>query len=311
MGILLTTLQLKKTSLNEVILDFLNIPSSDTCDVVKSVEDILDRGFSLLEHTRSFDHDSSADVKLAMESPTPQNEGKALTAVLPSVELARSIYDFGLELAAIIPQLLSLFSEVQTTDDIQQQKIICRTIARTFDFVLGFDQSKGISPRVLKDVGVYRRLTSKGVVPESGCAVKSNPLKDSELVMILAQATPFTSLMGNRLRETLLSQDESLIDPLCDMCNLCSQVLHTHRFNDTHLNTLLLRTLTGCLLLCDYSLPEGVFKKGCRIHVKYAITALKKFEPDSTHLLSTLKFSSCTFGNSTTTGTLKSLMSTY
>ncbi|KAL0225820.1 hypothetical protein P9112_013144 [Eukaryota sp. TZLM1-RC] len=314
MGVLLSTLHvLGRKQPNEVILDFLNVPSSFECDVVKSVQKVLNEGNVVLERFRAFKSESAPYIKKALQNPLPEHEKQALTAVIPSVELARTIYDYGLQLASIIPNLLVLFAEAQNNQNIEYQQVICRTIAFTFDFVLGFDQSKRVSPDVLKDVGVYRRLTSKSVIPEDGYSVKTDPIKDSELVMILAQATPFTTLMGTKLKELMLSKDsdDSLLDPLCELSNLCSHVLNSHKFSDPKLNVLLMRALTGAILLYDYSTPQGAFHKGTKINTRLALNALKKFENESRDLLSMLKYSSSSFSHSSTPKSIRNMLSSY
>ncbi|KAL0224986.1 hypothetical protein RCL1_002898 [Eukaryota sp. TZLM3-RCL] len=312
MGLLLSKLQVFKRLPNEVILDFLDVDSSHECQAIKTALSILNDGQHFLERFRDFKSHSAAAVKLSMQKPCPEHEQAALVAVLPSLLFAREIYDFGTRLTSIIPALLQLVSSAQANDNIAYQQVLCRTIAKAFDFVLYFDFSKKSTPELLTDVNVFRRLSKKGVALQDNTTVECDPIRDSEIVLILAQATPFTSLMATKLKETILNNgNDNLIEPLCEMTNVCAHALSLHRFTDTFLVNLLMRSLTGSLLLIDHVCPEGAFQRSSKVNSRKAILALKQYLPDSGPLLSALKYSSCTFSRPTTPNNVQSLLQSF
>jgi len=156
-------------------------------------------------------------ARMAMSQPTPQNERAAFEGLLKSVESIAAFFNFSKALDKIVQHLLITLA--QHADSLESQQALCTQLARIFDFVLRFDQTRMMRPNLSNDFSYYRRLLPKfNKHPD----IKIKDDDASGMALFTAEHIPMNSCI-NKAGLAAADQSESVSAVLANARNVMRQ----------------------------------------------------------------------------------------
>jgi len=248
-----------------------------------------DRVLRLIE-----DHKGCQDLaRMAMSQPTPQNEKAAFEGLLLSVESIAAFFNFSKALDKIVQHLLLTLA--QNSNNLESQQALCTQLARVFDFVLRFDQTRMMRPNLSNDFSYYRRLLPKfNKHPD----IKIKDDDASGMALFTAEHIPMNTCI-NKAGAAAADQNAQVSTVLATVAMSCANMLKTKRFSNERTNVLCARAMTGAIVMFDNIDPVGAFAKRSPINVKVCVTLLKReFAPkDFNPLLNAIHYSTKNFND--------------
>jgi len=232
-------------------------------------------------------------ARMAMSQPTPQNEKAAFEGLLLSVESISAFFNFSKALDKIVQSLLLTLA--QNANALETQQALCTQLARIFDFVLKFDQTRMMRPNLSNDFSYYRRLLPKfNKHPD----IKIKDDDASGMALFTAEHIPMNSCI-NKAGASAASQDPEVSNVLATLAMSCANMLKAKRFNNERTNVLCARAMTGAIVMFDNIDPLGAFSKRSPINVKVCVQLLKReFAPkDFNPLLNAIHYSTKNFND--------------
>jgi len=253
-----------------VTIDFENCPPSasekEQYDRLEQIFVEADRVMRLIEEYKGCQELARA----AMSQPTPQNEKAAFEGLLLSVESIASFFNFSKALDKIIQQLLLTLA--QNANSLDSQQALCTQLARVFDFVLRFDQTRMMRPNLSNDFSYYRRLLPK-FYKHPDIKIKDDDA--SGMALFTAEHIPMNSCI-NKAAAAAIDQNSAVSTVLSIMAMSCCNMLKTKRFSNERINVLCARAMTGAIVMFDNIDTLGAFGNRSPINMKLCVTVLKR-----------------------------------
>ncbi|KAI8884724.1 DUF1394-domain-containing protein [Backusella circina FSU 941] len=114
-------------------------PLSDELDIYNELFALLVQPnahlLSLLQNYKS----ASEEIRIAISTPSDQNEKNALEAVSPTIDMLRQFYEYSSDLEKGIPRLLDALFKNGSAKDLNQHPGLTKLYANILDFVFEFD----------------------------------------------------------------------------------------------------------------------------------------------------------------------------
>jgi len=232
-------------------------------------------------------------ARKAMSTPSPENERAAFEGLLLSVESIAAFFNFSKSLDKIVQQLLLTLA--QNANSLESQQALCTQLARLFDFVLRFDQTRMMRPNLSNDFSYYRRLLPK-FYKHPDIKIKDDDA--SGMALFTAEHIPMNSCI-NKAAAAAIDQSAAVATVLSTMANSCCNMLRTKRFSNERTNVLCARAMTGAIVMFDNIDTMGAFSKRSPINIKMCVTILKReFAPkDFNPLLNAIHYSTKNFND--------------
>jgi len=232
-------------------------------------------------------------ARMALSQPTPQNEKAAFEGLLLSVESISAFFNFSKALDKIVQNLLLTLA--QNANALETQQALCTQLARIFDFVLKFDQTRMMRPNLSNDFSYYRRLLPKF---QKHPDIKIKDDDASGMALFTAEHIPMNSCI-NKAGAAAAGQDPEVSNVLATLAMSCANMLKAKRFSNERTNVLCARAMTGAIVMFDNIDPLGAFSKRSPINVKVCVQLLKReFPPkDFNPLLNAIHYSTKNFND--------------
>ncbi|KAM7532586.1 hypothetical protein Aperf_G00000131573 [Anoplocephala perfoliata] len=323
----------------DIFVDFENCqPSDEEYDLWVEISTKLAHTDDILTIVRNYPG-AANQIRAAIERYTDEAAQEAAwKALIPLVHQLRICYDFGVYLAQTVPRLLHALcsDELTVWEHLETQQALFKQFAEILDFVMQFDNLKMTKPSIQNDFSFYRRLRQRRR-PAVDFARKSaaiaytdeeallrqeiEELSDeccSKMSLFYAEATPMLKLISRyatqcHMVDAMIPMDVTS-ECLAAMAHICRGLLvkPSLRSRVTRDDTLmlLLRVMTGVIILYDHIDPYGVFRKSSKLDVKSCIRLLKEQNPKNVQsLLNAIKYSTLHFSDETTPRVIKQLLS--
>jgi len=267
-------------------------PSADEKDQFERLETAFveaDRVMRLIE-----EYKGCQDLaRMAMSQPTPHNERAAFEGLLLSVESISAFFSFSKALDKTVQSLLLKLAE--HAHDLESQPALCYQLARVFDFVLRFDQTRMMRPNLSNDFSYYRRLLPKfNKHPD----IKIKDDDASGMALFTAEHIPMNTCI-TKAGLAVADQNHDVTVVLSTMAMSCANMLKTKKFSNERTNVLCARAMTGAIVLFDNIDSMGAFSKRSPINLKVCVQLLKReFAPkDFNPLLNAIHYSTKNFND--------------
>ena len=233
-------------------------------------------------------------ARVAMSTPTRENEQAAFEGLLDAVNSIKAFFDYAMVLNEIFPVLV----ETLASAPLSENPALASQLAKLFDFALQFDQMRMMRPNLSNDFSYYRRLLPK-FYKDKSVVVKDEDA--SSMAMFTAEHIPMLSQMtkaGNKAMSKLQADNQpmALQHMLASMANSCKGMLVAKKYKD---QTALLcaRTMTGSLVLFDLLGPQSAFSKRSLVATRDCILVLKSECAQEFGLINAIKYSTKSFSD--------------
>eukprot|EP00457_Paulinella_chromatophora_P008564 gb/GEZN01008603.1/.p1 GENE.gb/GEZN01008603.1/~~gb/GEZN01008603.1/.p1 ORF type:complete len:306 (-),score=30.33 gb/GEZN01008603.1/:408-1325(-) len=232
-------------------------------------------------------------ARVAMTTPTRENEIAAFEGLLGAVESIRSFFTYSSNLTEVFPELLVCLCE----NPLNENPALATQLAKLFDFALQFDQTRMMRPNLSNDFSYYRRLLPK-FSKHPKVTVKDD--EASGMALFTAEHIPMLSSMtkaADRAEKKLQGAETqgALQHMLATLANSCKTMLVSKKYSDPRSALLCARAMTGSLVLFDLVGPQSAFSKRSQVATRDCILALKTDFPKEFGLINAIKYSTKTF----------------
>jgi len=281
----------------KLVIDFDNVkPSSKELKIYNEVQVILDKCPKILSLIQDYKNCTNLCSK-AMSKPNAENEEKAFTALLNSVQSVQAFYVFSKDLKSCVPVLLGELSkpEADAKQTMQDQQALVKQLADILNFVLTFDQIRMMRPHLSNDFSYYRRYLPKFA---SHPDIKVKADEASAMALFTARHCPMMVSLSSATSD-VLAQNRHVTNAMSAMANACLAMLKNKRFESMETNKYVAKAMVGAVILFDHVYPSGVFYKS-PVDIKGVIKFLKKADFDTVSLLATIRYSSKHFKDEST-----------
>jgi len=283
------------------------------------VTPLLEQVGDILEELASY-KGCAEFIKLAVRTPSTENDVAAWNAVVPAVNMLKRFFDFYAEFRDGLVKLLVFVCQDQPRLALSENLGVAKLIVRMFDFIIRFDELKMGKASIQNDFSFYRRSMNRMKRGAVELKVSSPPVNDevaNRMSLFFAYPNPFTkALIDEFLKNEQLTEDASpkpeLQVTFAIIANACKDIANEHPPSDAsrkEQNFTLFRAMVAAIMFYDYTSTEGVFVKKSQIDVVGCIMALKKYENDATDLLNTIRYGTKTFNSESTPRKIADLMS--
>jgi hypothetical protein len=209
-------------------------------------------------------------IRAALTDPTPEHEQEAWKAVSRSVSRLCGFFFYARELEAVMPKLLTAIC-LNPESPVSHNSATVKLLAKIFLYGFQFDEVKMGIPAISNDFSYYRRVLSRMRASAEGKKMKKGDVSEED-----ANLMSFHFAYPNPVVRVLISaavQMEraiELVQPLTEIANVACEMA----LNQTD-NKLLLALITGCVLIMDHILPNGVFVKTSPVRIRQYVTILR------------------------------------
>lgn len=237
-------------------------------------------------------------ARIAMSTPTRENEQAAFEGLLLAVESIKQFFDYAMQLNDVACGLIQQLARAPLSEN----PALAVQLGKFLDFALQFDEMRMMQPNLSNDFSYYRRLLPKFYRHER-VTIKDEDA--SSMAMFTAEHIPMLSQLTkaiNRAQENLSSEGKeralAVQHMLASMANSCKQMLQSGKYKGKERTALLTaRSMTGALVLYDLLGPTSVFSKRSLVATRDCIVVLKAEFPQQFGLFNAIKYSTKTFSN--------------
>lgn len=234
-------------------------------------------------------------VRVAMSTPSPQNEAAAFTGLLLSVDSISAFFEFARELESGLGTIFSaldpLASAGQELTPLRSKPAVAKQLAQALAFALQFDALRMMRPILSNDFSYYRRLLPKnGDHPD----LKVRDDDASSMAMFTAEHIPMLSTLTKAGERFENSRGLNML--LASLANSCAATLRQNNPSPSELKMLYMRAMTGCIVLYD-RINKNVFQRASGIDMRGCVNTLLRHEPraEIEPLLSAIKYSTLSY----------------
>lgn len=236
-------------------------------------------------------------ARIAMSTPTRENEQAAFEGLLTAVESIKQFFDYAMQLNSAAGDLFKSLSVAPLSEN----HALAAQLAKILDFALQFDEMRMMQPNLSNDFSYYRRLLPKFYRHERVTIkdedASSMAMFTAEHIPMLSQLTKAVNTAQSSLAE---KKDQSMAvqHMLASMANSCKQMLQAGTYKSKERTALLsARAMTGSLVLYDLLGPTSAFSKRSLVATRDCIVVLKTQFPQQFGLLNAIKYSTKTFSS--------------
>ena len=283
-------------------------------DVYDKVKPLLDRTSEILEQLKGYTG-CAEYIKLAVRTPSTENDITAWNAVVPAVNMLKDFFDYYSAFKDGLLKLLIYVSKEDPKTVLQENLGVTRLIVSMLDFIIKFDELKMGKASIQNDFSFYRRSMNRMKRGAVELNVSSPPVNDevaNRMSLFFAYPNPFTKALIDELQRNKDIPRDELVQVFGLIANACKENANKNESNDPtrkEKNFVLFRSMVAAIMFYDYTSPVGVFVGKSEVDVEGCIQALKKYHNESTDLLNTIRYGTKTFNNDTTPKKIINLMS--
>jgi len=239
-------------------------------------------------------------IKAAISTPNAQTDENCWRALVPSVEILKTFFDFSEDLTQVLPKLLNALFSGDQNQNLSTQQALAKQLADILDFVLRFDDAKMQNPAIQNDFSYYRRSLNKGTRKNE---VKIKDDLANRMSLFFAYPTPMLKVITDTTLAVVKGgtiQKTDVVNGFILLANVCLEMNQNHQFDKKETNLFCLRAMTASIVIVDHLDENGVFHKNSKIHIRNAIGALKAEKENSNKateidsMLNALRFSTIT-----------------
>lgn len=280
--------------------------------VYNKVKPVLDNSEPILEQLKNYSG-CAEYIKLAVRTPSQENDIAAWNAVVPAVNMLKEFFDY---YNAFKDGLFELIKYVTKGDEpkptLQENLGVTNLIVQMLDFIIKFDELKMGKASIQNDFSFYRRSMNRMKRGAVELNVSSPPVNDevaNRMSLFFAYPNPFTKALIDELTRNKEIDREALVKVFGLIANACKETVNKSDHERKEQNFALFRAMVAAIMFYDYTSPNGVFIKKSDVDMEGCIQELKKYENDATDLLNTIRYGTKTFNNDTTPRKIINLMS--
>jgi len=297
-----------------LIIDFENAKPSGEAEtkVYEDVAKYLGSTKDLLKDVAGF-KGCDALIKASISNTSPDAEENCWKALLPSVDILKTFFDFSEDLTQVIPKLLNCLFSGDQNQNLATQQALAKQLADILDFVLRFDDAKMKNPAIQNDFSYYRRSLNKGA-RKNEAKIKDDMA--NRMSLFFAYPTPMLKVVTETtaaLVKTGSIQKADVVQGFILLANVCLEMVQHNQFDNQETQVFCLRAMTAAIVVVDHIDEAGAFHKSSKIHIKNAIGALNAHnqkEPKGKveSLLNALRYSTLTLNKPETPPTVKQML---
>jgi len=280
------------------------------------LNDVLKDAPSLLQ--RLIDYKGCEDaIRKAITSPSTETEAAAWEAVVPAVDELKDFYEYSTKLEGVFPNLLVALCAEDPKHNLANKQALAKQLGDVFDFVLRFDDAKMVNPAIQNDFSYYRRTLSRMKLAKQDSNIKIRDDLANKMSLFYAFPTPMMRVLSQTTANFLSSGDnnvskENVTTTLASMANICRDTVNNAKEKGTNMEEksamLLLRAMTGAIILYDHIAETGAFHKKSPINVRACITLLKSHPLKPTGLVNALRFTTVHLNDPETPDVVKQML---
>jgi len=301
----------------KIIVDFDNAtPSDDEKELWTQINEVLSSAQTILQ--RLIDYKGCEDaIRKAITSPSQETEAAAWEAVVPAVDELRDFYEYSTRLESIFPNLLVALCAEDPKHTLANKQALAKQLGDVFDFVLRFDDAKMVNPAIQNDFSYYRRTLSRMKLAKQDSNIKIRDDLANKMSLFYAFPTPMMRVLSTTSNNFLSNgsnnvSKENVTTILASMANICRDTVTDAKEKGTNMNEhtamLLLRAMTGAIILYDHTSELGAFHKKSPINVRACITLLKTHDLKPTGLVNALRFTTVHLNDPETPDVVKQML---
>jgi len=164
-----------------------------------------------------------------------------------------------------------------------------------------------INPAIQNDFSYYRRVL--GRMKDKKQKMKVDEELANKMSFFFAYPTPMMKVMIDSTTQMDKLERTRLINGLSLIANLCLSNIQSGNGISNDNMTLLLCSMTGCIILVDHLRDDGAFDKKSPINIKNAIAYLKNGSTQPTDfLLNSLRFTTLHLNSDRTMSAITKLL---
>lgn len=319
MGKVLSSLFSEKDKDLNIIIDFENAKPTEKAEieVYEDIAKYLQSTEVLLTEVGNF-KGCDALIKASISNSSPDAEEQCWRALLPSVDILKTFFDFSEDLTQIIPKLLNVLFSGDQSQNLATQQALAKQLADVLAFVLRFDDAKMQNPAIQNDFSYYRRTLNRMKTQKKNLDILIKDELANRMSLFFAYPTPMMNVINGTTAKFLASHPavprENVTSALQIMANICEEMVREKKFASEQTNMFCLRCMVGAIILYDHVDAIGAFGKKSPINMRGCITALKDYKGTSGHagltdgLLNALRFTTVHLNDPETPASIKHLL---
>lgn len=270
---------------------------------MQDIQPLLDQREEVL--MRLSNYQGAADViKLAVRTPSPDNDVAAWNVVVPAVSMLKDSFEYYNLFKNGLLKLVAFVCKDDPYITLPEHLMTAKLIVNMFDFVIRFDEVKMGKSTIQNDFSFYRRSMNRMKRGDQvgDFAVEDAPVSEelaNRMSLFFAYPNPFTkALIDEFTKNENLGPREHVTRCFALVANACRAMAERGGPPDTVLP--LFRAMVAAILFYDYAHPLGVFVKKSDVDVVACVMALKRYEGDTMDLLNTIRYGTHTFNSEMT-----------
>lgn len=323
MGNLLRLLQKPDASIPDIFLDFENAqPTEEEKEVFAIVNKVLTSNVKVLSDLQSY-QGAGDEIRDAISNANNEEyQEKAWAAVCPLVVRLRNYYEYSMEVASAVQQLLFIICSTDKTakEHLEIQQATAKQFAEILDFTLRFDDLKMTNPAIQNDFSYYRRTLNRmrmASQENSGdMSLAVNNEMANRMSLFYAQPTPMLQTLSDATtkfvsdhKDVPIENTTELLSTMVAVCRVMLENKEYHtRFQQGDTVLFVLRVMVGLIILYDHVHPVGAFDKRSAIDVKSCIKVLRDQTPNVEGLMNALRYNSKHLNDETTPNNIRSML---
>lgn len=280
-------------------------------EAYNEVKPTLDNSGGVLEKLKNYSG-CAEYIKLAVRTPSQENDIAAWNAVVPAVNMLKEFFEFYNNFEkGLLSLLVYVTKEEQVNESLKENLGITNLIVQMLDFIIKFDELKMGKASIQNDFSFYRRSMNRMKRGAVELNVSSPPVNDevaNRMSLFFAYPNPFTKALIDKF----IKQKENktnLVKVFGLIANACKEAVEKGENKTKDRDFSYFRAMVAAIMFYDYTSEQGVFVKKSDVDVEGCIEELKKYENDATDLLNTIRYGTKTFNNDTTPRKIINLMS--
>lgn len=278
-------------------------PNEREREIAGEVAGLLGRTRGMLERLATY-RGCAEPIKVAVRTPSLENDVAAWQAVVPAVRMLQDFFDFYGEFRDALLKLLAFVCADDPLISLPENLHSARLLVQMLDFVIRFDELKMGKATIQNDFSFYRRSMSRMKRGEAlgELDVEAPPVNDetaNRMSLFFAYPNPFTKALIDEFARLDAERTARCFGLLANACRALAE-REPDGAEGKERAFGLFRAMVAAILFYDYLLPQGVFVKKSDVDVVACVGALKRYHEDAMDLLNTIRYGTHSFNSETT-----------
>jgi len=269
------------------------------------IEALLAQQADILDQLSSY-QGCAEYIKLAVRTPSTENDVAAWNAVVPAVNMLKHFFDYYAAFKDGLMKLLVFVCKGDPAVVLPAHLATARQLIQMFDFIIRFDELKMSKASIQNDFSFYRRSMNRMKRGNVDLNVSQPPVNDevaNRMSLFFAYPNPFTKALIDEFGKPTAGITNESLQRTFSVVAKATRSIILHKDDK---DMMYYRALVASMMFYDYTSAQGVFVNRSGIDAASSITCLKKLE--SVDLLNTIRYGSRTFNSDSTPKKIKDMM---